>query len=252
MRQLVERMACVLLAMLFCVVHPGLSSAQEEKAPLPDTLQLATLYWPPYTGPELPGRGLSSMIVRKALKAEGITFLPIFYPWRRVTSSFNTDPTIIGYYPEYRTPELQDRYLFSDPIGHSPLGFAYVVGTNFDWEAFDVLQYFELGVVAGYVNEQHFDDMVQRDELSVVEANDDLTLIRLLIAGRIDAAVIDQQVMHYLIGTQPDLRKHAGQLIFHPHHLDNKSLHVVFPRTAEGKRALEALNHGLKRFNGRQ
>ncbi|MFV1849343.1 MAG: substrate-binding periplasmic protein [Thalassospira sp.] len=225
-----------------------LDSAPPETSGQSKTFQLATLYWPPYTGQELPGRGLSSMIVRNALASEGITFLPIFYPWRRVTSSFNNDPSIIGYYPEYRAPELEERYLFSDPIGYSPLGFAYIVGTDFDWETFDDLRQFELGVVAGYINEQHFDDMARRDELSVVEANDDLTLIRLLVAGRIDAAVMDQQVMHYLIGTQPDLTKHAGQLIFHPHHLDNKSLHVVFPRSAEGKHALEALNQGLERF----
>lgn len=231
--------------------NPALAQQTSDSASveLPETFQLATLYWPPYTGQELPGRGLSSMIVRNALQAEGVAFLPIFYPWRRVTSSFNKDPSIIGYYPEYKAPELERRYLFSDPIGNSPLGFAYVLGNEFDWEDLADLSRFEIGVVAGYVNEQQFDTMVQREELSVIQANDDLTLLRLLIAGRIDAAVIDQQVMHYLVGTDKDLAQHAGQLLFHPKHLDNKSLHVVFPRTEEGARALQKLNSGLKRFN---
>lgn len=252
----------VLSAVLLACLFVGKGIAQQASEPTqspettfelgPNTYQLATLYWPPYTGQELPGRGLSSMIVRNALHAEGIEFLPIFYPWRRVTSSFNTDPSIIGYFPEYRSPELERRYLFSDPIGYSPLGFAYVIGNEFDWQDLGDLTQFEIGIVAGYVNEARFDAMVRRGDISVIEANDDQTLLRLLIAGRIDAAVMDQQVVHYLIGTQRDLAASAGKLAFHPTHLDRKSLHVVFERTAKGQEAIGKLNAGLKRFSQTQ
>lgn len=253
--------AAILLRLLFALMlgvwvigNPAKAQKADDNGPvgMVDTLQLATLYWPPYVGPELPGLGLSSMIVRNALRSKGITFLPIFYPWRRVTSSFENDPGIIGYFPEYRTPALEKRYLFSEPIGYSPLGFAYVTDNGFDWQETDDLARFDLGVVAGYVNETSFDTMIERGLLSVVEANDDHTLLRLLVAGRLDAAVIDQQVMQYLMGTKHDLAQHAGRVVFHPKHLDRKSLHVVFPRSNAGERALKALNAGLKRFDATQ
>jgi polar amino acid transport system substrate-binding protein len=209
------------------------------------TVRLASLDWPPYTGENLPGEGTSAIISRHAFAVSNIDMTTVFYPWRRVLDSLQSDTTVVGYYPEYKTARLEQKFYFSDSIGTSPLGFVYLAETAFNWSVPDDLKNWRVGVVAGYVNQPVFDQMVKNGELHTLAANDDLTLLRLLNAGRIDVAVMDEQVLHYLTRTTPELSPAARKFVFHPRKLDTKTLHVAFRRTDLGQKLRDLFNYGL-------
>ena len=73
---------------------------------------------------------------------------------------------------------------------------------------------------------------------------DDLTNIRLLLAGRIDLMVADKFVGHYLVRQHMPLR--AGQIKFLPRILEEKKIFVCISNQIRGAEGiLAAFNRGL-------
>ncbi|MDX1269724.1 MAG: hypothetical protein R3311_20295, partial [Oceanisphaera sp.] len=65
-----------------------------------DTLYLASLEWPPYSGPDLPAQGVSVAIVRAAIEAMGHELVVEFFPWSRAVSMGRNTEQYTGYFPE--------------------------------------------------------------------------------------------------------------------------------------------------------
>ncbi|WP_073955163.1 ABC transporter substrate-binding protein [Thalassospira sp. TSL5-1] len=245
-RWLVILVAVLILSVSHFVSHSVLASDVASSPFAGTKVRLASLDWPPYTGENLPGKGKSTIISRQAFAVNNIGMTTVFYPWRRVLDSLNSDQSLIGYYPEYKSASLENRFYFSDSIGDSPLGFVSLAGSTFDWTVPDDLKKWRIGVVAGYVNEPTFDRMMKNGDLKTLAANDDVTLLRLLHAKRIDAAVMDAQVLQYWLRTLPEFSALSGDFAFHPHLLGTKTLHVVFRKTEQGRQLRDLFNYGLQ------
>ncbi|RCK54037.1 hypothetical protein TH25_01415 [Thalassospira profundimaris] len=215
------------------------------------TIDLQTTEWPPYSSEHLPGQGLASIIVRAAFARENISVHIEFMPWQRSLQNFNTENTPgTGHRPDaifpiYDNPQRQKGFFLSRTIVRSPVGFVYYHGSAFDWQTLDDLTNLTIGVVRGYSNGSDFDQYVQDGKLHIVETHDDTTLLRLLAAGRVDVVVMDQLVMRHILDTNPDFDQTRRWFYFHPNILENKSLHVGFHHTPEGKALRNAFDRGL-------
>jgi polar amino acid transport system substrate-binding protein len=212
---------------------------------LAEDMALTTLEWPPYSGADLAGGGLSAQAVKAAGDANGDAITWTVLPWQRAVKTGLEDPGFLGYFPEYYSEGLTDKCAFSDSLGDSPLGFVERVDDPLEWTTLKDLTVYSLGTVQGYVNTENFDTMVADGSLSVEAVVDDVTNLRKVAAGRIKAAVIDRNVMEYLIENDPSLKEQAGALRFNDHLLENKPLHVCFRKSPEGLAALERFNGGL-------
>jgi polar amino acid transport system substrate-binding protein len=215
-----------------------------------DTVNLASLDWPPYTGAKLAEQGISSQVVKAVFAKAGINTTFKFLPWQRAVDTARSDASFVGYFPEYADPSSP--CLFSDPIGSGPLGFAELSAKPINWSALSDLKNVKIGVVAGYVNTADFDRMAAAGELKTdVATSDELNLLK-LANGRFDLAVVDQNVMQYLLQTSPKLKPLAAKLQFNNKLLEEKTLHVCFTNSPAGKKALLQFNDALKHVDIQQ
>jgi len=215
-----------------------------------DTVVLATLEWPPYTGESLPGLGASSVIVRDAFKAVGLEVEFRFYPWNRLLEEASNDPEIQGYFPEYTGREAQ--LLYSAPIGKSPIGFAKRASESRSWHSYDDLKALRIGVVAGYMNTPQFDKMVASGDIRTNKAMGDVFNLRKVLEKRVDFAVVDSNVFTYYTKTDPYLSRQMLQIRMDPHLLDINRLFVCFPNTVRGQELQRRFNEGLKTVDVRR
>lgn len=213
-------------------------------------MELSSLEWPPYTGANLTGEGSLSQLLRQALATRDEPLVIHFQPWSRAIRSATTEPEIVGYFPRYYAND--DRCLYSDSIGTSRVGLAIRTDVSVDWDKLEDLSKYRIGVVRGYRNAPEFDALVAKGTLQVKDAtSDELNLLK-LVYGRLDAAVIDEQVMQYWLTHDPQLRENADQLAFAPQLLGEHSMHVCFTPGAAGEQARARLNRGLQQVNESQ
>jgi polar amino acid transport system substrate-binding protein len=213
------------------------------------TMALTSLEWPPYTGVNLVDDGASAKVVREALTAAGMDLQIRFFPWQRAVQTAREDGNFIGYFPEYHAESIEADFLFSDPIGTSPLGFIENAEKPVSWAALGDLKPYTIGVVSGYVNTGEFDALMESGQLKTDPVTDDATNIRKVAAGRIDLAVMDRNVFLYLLRTDPELRALEGKLRFNDRLLENKKLYVCLRKSPDGEAALNKLNEGLARID---
>ncbi len=213
------------------------------------TMSLTSLEWPPYTGADLVDDGASAKVVREALTSAGMDLQVRFFPWQRAVQTAQQDANFIGYFPEYHAESIEVDFLFSDPIGTSPLGFIENTDKPVTWAALNDLKPHTIGVVSGYVNTAEFDAMMESGQLKTDPVTDDATNIRKVAAGRIDLAVMDRNVFLYLLRTDPELRNLEGKLRFNDRLLEIKKLYVCLRKSPEGETALNKLNEGLAKID---
>ena len=227
-----------------------LAVASAVQAPCGDkTIVLTSLEWPPYTGSELPGEGMSSEVVRAAFEAVGYTVEIRFYPWKRAVEHGRYDFDVDGYFPEYVSAEREEYFLFSDAIGTSPLGFVEKKSKPVHWETLQDLAQFDIGTVQGYVNTRGFDQMVEQGKLLIDASVSDLLNLRKVMAGHLDLAVVDVNVFRYLIGHDERLWQERNRLRVNPHLLGVNTLHVCFRKDRAGETYLQDFNEGLRRIS---
>lgn len=211
-------------------------------------VHLTSLEWPPYsTNSDAPAA--ADDVVRAAFSAVGYVVDVTYLPWQRAVIQAKGDPAIAGYYPAYQSQERQESCHMSAVIGVSVLGLVERRDKPLDWTSLDDLAHVRIGTVQGYVNTPDFDARTKDGRLEVEAATDDSTNLRKLAAGRLRAAVIDRNVMHFLLSSDPSLRPLTPQLQFNSHMLETKTLHVCFRKDADGARMAQALADGLKKVD---
>ncbi|MBB5019274.1 polar amino acid transport system substrate-binding protein [Chitinivorax tropicus] len=213
------------------------------------TITLTSLEWPPYTGQALQNQGASAAVAKAAFEAMGYKLKIEFYPWSRAVGLVKTSKTHMGYFPEYHSTDNAKTFHYSDPIGKGPLGFAERADAPISWSRLSDLASKKIGVVQDYVNTDEFDGMVAAKQLKVDVATDDSKNLLKLGGGRIDLAVVDQNVMNYLLSNDKDLKSLKGKLKFNGKLLEDKNLFICFKKGPEGEKLAKLFNDGLKKIN---
>lgn len=186
-----------LLSVILLFHHPVTTLWAKE------TITLATLEWPPYTGSTLEGKGYASILVKEVFKRSNIEVNIEFYQWSR-TIGLAKSGKVDGYFPEYFSKEVQSFALLSDPFPGGALGFFKLRNRDIRFTSLQDLRHYTIGTVKGYTNTKELD---QSDDLVKEPVKDDLTNLRKLIAGRIDLMVGDELVGNHLIQSYtPEMR----------------------------------------------
>lgn len=239
------------MSMLRSIVLALVLSAVSAQACSQDkVIRLTSLDWPPYSGEKLDQQGASVAVARAAAEAMGYTLEVRFLPWARaVAVASDASSGVVGYFPEYHSDDVAARFLLSDPIGSGPLGFAERRSAPVAWSSLADLKAVAIGTVRDYVNTAEFDGMAAAGELKVEPVNDDATNLRKVAGGRLPLAVIDRNVMGYLLANDAGLKAQAGELQFNARLLEDKQLYIAFQRTPAGQEAARVVNEGLKKID---
>lgn len=220
-------------------------SALTAPAQADPSVKLTSLDWPPFSGAELPGLGASVAVSRAAFGAVGTGLEVEFYPWQRAVKTGLEAPGYAGYFPEYYSEELKDKCLFSEPAGESPLGFVERKDAPLPWSTLDDLATVTIGTVSGYVNGDEFDKRAADGRIKVEAMVDDVTNVRKVANNRIRAAVIDRNVLEYLLASEPSLADTRANLQFNARPLEVKKLYICFRKDAAGVAAKRMFDEGL-------
>lgn len=214
-----------------------------------EKVRLTSLEWPPYSGDSLPEKGASIAVAKAAFAAMGYELEVKFFPWSRAVAMAKSAPGYVGYLPEYYSVDVGKEFLFSDPIGSGPLGLAEPVAAPVSWSSVPDLSKYRVGVVQDYVNTDEFDKLVAAKKIKADTATDDKTNLLKLAGGRLDVAVIDRNVMNYLLAKTPELAAAKAKVKFNGKLLEDKKLYVCFRKTPEGTAMAKVFNDGLKKIN---
>lgn len=232
------------LLLILSLLGAGAAVAQDK------TIRLTSLEWPPYSGEGLRNQGASIAVARAAAEAMGHTLEVRILPWARaVATAKDSNSGVVGYFPEYHSDEVAEAFLLSDSIGSGPLGFVEARGAPVAWTGLGDLKDHTIGTVRDYVNTAEFDQLAGSGALKVEAVNDDATNLRKVATGRIPLAVIDRNVMGYLLANDASLKPHAGKLQFNARLLEDKQLYIAFQRTPAGAEAARVINEGLKKID---
>jgi len=212
-----------------------------------DTLYLTSLEWPPYSGEDLSAQGASVAVAKAAFEAMGHELVVEFYPWSRAVALATNNDKYAGYFPEYYYES--DEFLFSDPMGQGPLGFVENVNNPIDWNSLDDLTDKTIGVVQDYVNTEKLDTMIADGELNASAVTSDSQNVLKVAGGRIDMAVIDSNVLDYLLENDPKVDMAIGKVQMNDKLLVEKDLYIAFKNNANGQQWRDIFNEGLTKID---
>lgn len=236
---------CLLLLAL-CLA-PG--SAPLGAEPEPKRLRLASLEWAPYVSAGLEQAGWSSFVAKAAAREFGHEAAIEYFPWTRAMQLGTRDPRYAGYFPAYFTEERARSCHFSQPIGSSTVGLAYLKQSPLHWTSLQDLAALRIAVVAGFSNGTEFDTWVREGRLKPDPAPNDMLNLRKLLAGRVDAVVIDKLVLRYLLASDPSLARAGRRIAFHERPLAELALHICFQRTPAGLAIQRSFDAALRRMS---
>ncbi len=211
------------------------------------TYRMTSLSWPPYSDPDIAQQGASVAVAKAAFRAMGHDLHVDFFPWSRAVRLAQVDSNYIGYFPEYFYQT--SRFLFSDPIGTGPLGLVQNIETPIQWTDVTDLKKYRLGVVQDYVNTAEIDRLIANREILVEKVITDAQNVLKVATNRIDTAIIDANVFHYLTTENAFVSRIAERVEMNPKYLVDKQLFVAFRNNTIGKQAREIFNEGLTKIN---
>lgn len=240
---MMPRVKHLFAALLLGVNLSGTVAANEKQ------VVLASLEWPPYTSNNLPEQGASVAVAKAAFKAMGYDLKVEFYPWSRAVDLGKKDAKFAGYFPEYYSDDVAKEFTLSEPMGSGPLGFAERSDAVVSWSKLADLSSKKIGVVQDYVNTSEFDARVAARQQSVDVAPDDGKNLLKLANKRIDLAVVDKNVLNYLLKTDNQLKSFQGKLQINAKLLEDKKLYVCFKKNADGQKIAKIYNEGLKKID---
>jgi len=173
-------------------------------------LNLATLNWPPYISEDVCNKGWVFQFTVALLVSKGYQVNIHFYPWARsvmLVEQGKMDILFPEYFIESSAPsdaiqgkKRREVLALSNKFSGGELSLLKRQGYIFDLqEDLGNLKGKIIGVVRGYQNTPEFDAMMDSKQFSIVEAVDELQLVKLLVAKRVDLIVGDPKVFTYSV-----------------------------------------------------
>jgi polar amino acid transport system substrate-binding protein len=181
------------LSLLVFIYMAFISNAYAE-----ETWKIASLSWPPYSGPELADQGHSIKKLTELLKKENITLIVEFYPWQRAKYLVQTDPEYLGIFPAW-PEDAFEHALISPAIDWSEIAVLKLPQQTLNFDSIDqLLKEHPVGVVGTYIYPKVFDDAIKKYPHHVEFAPNEFSLLMKLSSGRGLAAITDPKVMRHL------------------------------------------------------
>ncbi|WP_228896425.1 substrate-binding periplasmic protein [Pseudoduganella aquatica] len=233
-----RRAACLqLLALLLCCAATA--------ADVQPVLRLAANYWEPYTGAELPGKGLAAEIVATALQRAGYATAIDIMPWSRVLSNAYNGQSdgVVAIWP---TAQRRARILYSDSYLSNELHLFFLRPELGDRSSMDALTGLRIGVMRGY---DYSDNFLLHDNFQVLPVDRVVQNLLKLSVDRIDMLLEDKRIVAYNLRHRsdelrglPPLRHSATPLLTLPLHFGMSRRHP------QAEQVIAAFNAQLARM----
>jgi len=198
--------------------------------------------WPPYVIDSHEVRGLAHEIISEAFLTQGYKLKHTIKPWSRALREVATQRYDIAL-TVWKSSERLEYLYFSDAYLTNSLIFVSLKENTFEYNGLTSLNQKRIGVLRGYAYD---DDFMQSNDFDRLDAENLLTNIRKLKAGRIDALVADKIFFRWFV-KHNDLDINDFSLIDNP--LAENPLYIAISHDHPNKeRIISAFNMGLKKL----
>lgn len=177
--------------LLLCWSVMPQADAQEAAATVSATQQpvltLVVDNYPPYIDELAPELGLLTQFVQQAFTQAGVATTVSFQPWPKVpAAALEANHASFLW---FKTPELEQNWLFSEPIVELRQMLIATERFTADLRRFDEFRPYRIGVTKGYFYGADF--TAQRQDFRLTEAVSDYASLQNLLAGRVDVVLMD-------------------------------------------------------------
>lgn len=209
------------------------------------TWRVASLEWPPFAGSQLPEGGAGIAVLRAALKAEGIELQVEYFPWSRAIL-MSKRSVYAGLYPTW-SEDVPPGFIPSVPIFKSPVGLVESIRGPVVWSRLEDLRGKTIGTVQDYGNTPEFMALIGTGAIKTEVVDKDVTNIRKVAAGRIDAAFIDLNNLDYLL--KHEVKDIAHKVQANKKQIEDKLLFLAINNKFESPRASEIIRNGMSKID---
>ena len=158
-----------------------------------ETLIVVADEWPPFSGENLPNKGLSLDIITTALERAGYDVETRILPWARIISgvkSFEHD--IVG--SLFYDRELEQFLRYGDAYYQTEIKFVQRQGGEINYSSLDDLRPYSIVVGDGFLYEEKFD---RSDDLNKIVVTTALQGVQMVAHGRADLTLDSVEVINY-------------------------------------------------------
>ena len=161
-------------------------------------------------------QGIAVDITRQILEKAGIKTRFVSYPVNRLQAMLDKEQLDLSYAESknWQAPEVTERYVFSVPYLKVREYLYFAKDHPARDRPVETLQNLTIGMVRGY-SYPRLEPGFEAGRLMKLETSQDLALLELLQAGRVDAVAMVDDLYHYLIVTHqidPNQFQRGGQL----------------------------------------
>lgn len=201
--------------------------------------------WLPYMSESLPGHGIISRLVSDAFATQGIKVRYVFRPWPRAYAEarqLKVDGSVVWSPGKPDSERVRD-FHYSDVIFHGRSVFFHLKAVPFDWNDWPDLARWRIGGSAGY--EYRFE---KTPNVKIDRGPTDEHCLRKLLAGRVDACAMVEDVGKYVIRARMT-PSDAARLSTHSRTYGSTPYHLILPKQAANSERLRlAFNKGLQKL----
>ena len=200
-----------ILLLALCLATP----AKAEK------LTVVADEWPPFSGADLPNKGLSLDVIQTVLERAGYEVEVAVIPWARIMDGArNGTYDIVG--SLFHTADLEPHMRYSAPYYTTDVRFLRKVGTDHAYRSLDDLRSYSIAVGDGFLYSDEFD---HADYLNKVVVTTTLQSVRMVAHGRADITLDSEEVVrHALEREDPGL---LDMVEFLPIPLASRGIHMA-------------------------
>jgi len=216
-------------------------------SPAKETVRLASGEWKPYTSHSMSNYGHLNHVVSQAFALEGVDVEHGFFPWKRpilIAAQGAWDGTLPWGYQEERI----EYFYHSEIVAEQRYFFFHLNNRKFDWESYADLNGLVIGAFIGYNYSKEFQNAEREKEINVIRIGTGNQLIKLLLAGRIQLALIERRIAQDLM-CRSFSREEIDQISYHPKLQSEGGLHLLLSKKHKRNQGLiEKFNRGLRRL----
>ncbi len=211
-----------------------------------ETWRITSLEWPPYSGEQLEGGGTAVQELRDLLAQKNIELAVDFVPWARA-QEYAASEKYIGYFPAW-PEEVQKGFVASKNVQFSVVGLLYHGNQAPEWGSMvDLFERYNVGLIRTYVYPAAIEAAAKLYPYHVALAPHEISLLRMLDAGRMDVAITDPAVMLYYARQESLTHVRAS-----PRIIERKPLVLAFHARPSNLMRVEMLNALIEHKKGAQ
>ena len=121
--------------------------------------------------------------------------------------------------------------------------------SKFAWKKLADLKQYKIGLVAGYVYNDGFDQMIDNNQIDHVFFPDDKTMIESMNTNLADAYVVEESVYNYIIDNHAQADKYRSEVKISEQYLSDEPIYIAFPKTSRGEKIRNLIDKELKYHN---